>query len=54
MDSVYKEFTRNEMNVEGEGNFRHDLTELDVCPAVARQMACERDENVNMMWNSTG
>lgn len=51
-DSVFIRFSANEQNVEGEGEFKHDLSELDVCPAAAREMSGKRDEMTNMIWNS--
>lgn len=53
-DSIFMEFNINEQNMEGEWDFRHDLTELDISLEEAREMGRRRDEMTNMMWNSRG
>lgn len=53
-NDVFMRFSINEQNMEGEGEFRHDFTELDVCPEDARQIGHGRDKIANMIWNSSG
>lgn len=46
-------YSGNEYTVKGEGNFRHDFTELNVTPSAAKAMGHESDAMADMMWNAS-
>lgn len=51
-NDLFMHYSGNEYTMKGEGNFRHDFTELNVTLA-AKAMGHESDAMADMMWNAS-